>query len=164
MSNQLWNLIEEKLNEQGYMSGVDRSRSRVQVTAEIFTPTSLVLEIFQYLDLRLFDPGRTILDPACGDGQFLLAAKWVKILHHGMSEENALKDIYGVDLMRDNVDLCRKRLGGGLLLMGDSLNPTARLEGQTDFEHREMVRLFYSHSEPRRGALRGRSVDEATLF
>ena len=33
------------------------------------------------------------------------------------------EDIYGIDIMQDNVDLCIKRLGGGNIYCDDSLNP-----------------------------------------
>jgi hypothetical protein len=59
-----------------------------------------------------------------------------------MSEEDALKDIYGVDIMRDNVELCKKRLGGGTILLGDALNPEKRIKDQSDAEHDQMRRLF----------------------
>jgi len=124
------------------MTGVDRNETRVQATAEVFTPTELVVEILNYLDLDLFAPGRTVLDPACGDGQFLVAAKFVKMLHHRMSESAACADLFGVDLMRDNVDLCKARLGGGTIVMGNSLDPKLRLHGQTDEEHKLMIGLF----------------------
>ena len=61
-----------------------------------------------------------------------------------MTEEEALQGIYGVDIMRDNVDLCKKRLGGGTILMGDSLNPDNRLKDQTDDEHYQLKGLFSS--------------------
>jgi len=145
MSKTLWNLVEGKLNEHTYMRGVERTVERVSATAEIFTPSALVLEIFRYLDLEILAPGNTVLDPACGDGQFLVAAKWVKIFHHGMSEEASLSELYGVDLMRDNVDLCKRRLGGGNVIMGDSLCPQKKLEAQTAQEHREMIELYSEH-------------------
>ena len=63
-----------------------------------------------------------------------------------MSEEDALKDLYGVDIMRDNVDLCKKRLGGGTIVMGNSLEPDKRLEGQTDSEHDMMRFLFLAQT------------------
>ena len=134
----VWDEIEQKCNQHGYMSGVDRQSDRVKDTGEIFTPTELVIELCQKLLERnpdSFNPGKTIIDPACGDGQFLVAAKWIKVLIHGMSEDEAVKDIYGVDIMRDNVDLCRKRLGGGNIVMGNTLEPHARLEEQTEEEN-----------------------------
>src|SRR5664280_1069227 len=111
MSAELWAEIARRMDEHGYMRGVELTVERVQATGEVFTPTALVIEILAGVPLERFAPGRTILDPACGDGQFLVAAKWVKVLHHGMTEADALTDIYGVDIMRDNVDLCRRRLG-----------------------------------------------------
>lgn len=142
MSESLWSLVAARLSEHDYMTGIERTVERVAATGEVFTPSSLVVEMLQQVDLDLFAPGKTVLDPACGDGQFLVAAKWIKVHHHGMSEIQALKDLYGVDIMRDNVDLCQRRLGGGTIVMGDSLKPTRVLEGQTDHEHDLMVTLF----------------------
>jgi hypothetical protein len=142
MSEQLWSRVAERLAEHGYMEGVERAVERVRATGEVFTPSALVIEMLQYVDLDLFAAGKTVLDPACGDGQFLVAAKWIKIYHHGMTEQDALRDLYGVDIMRDNVDMCRRRLGGGTIVMGDSLKPSRELDGQTDEERELMLTLF----------------------
>lgn len=142
MSESLWSLVAARLSEHDYMTGVERTVDRVQATGEVFTPSALVIEMLQYADLDLFAPGKTVLDPACGDGQFLVAAKWIKVYRHGMSESEALRDLYGVDIMRDNVDLCRRRLGGGTVVMGDALKPTRELDGQTEDERIIMVTLF----------------------
>ncbi len=142
MSENLWSLVAARLAEHDYMAGVARTVARVRATGEVFTPAMLVIEILQYTDLDLFVAGKTVLDPACGDGQFLVAAKWIKVYHHGMTEADAIKDLYGVDIMRDNVDLCRRRLGGGTIVMGDTLKPTRELDGQTNEERVLMVNLF----------------------
>jgi hypothetical protein len=142
MSEQLWHRVAERLNEHSYMAGVERTVERVRATGEIFTPTELVIEMLRYCNLDLFVAGKTVLDPACGDGQFLVAVKWIKILHHGMLERDALADLYGVDIMRDNVDLCRRRLGGGTIVMGDALKPANALVDQTDEERKIMISLF----------------------
>ena len=105
-------------------------------------PTELVIEIVQQLDIDQFAPSKTVIDPACGDGQFLIVALGVKMYHHGMSREDALNDIYGVDIMRDNVDLCKRRLGGGNIVMGNTLDPTTPLDGQTEEESRLMRDWF----------------------
>lgn len=131
----MWDKIRDKINNHAYMSRIDRDKQRIQSTAEIFTPTDLVIEMLNNIDINRLGAGKTVLDPACGDGQFLTAIKWVKVYIHQMTEEAALQDIYGVDIMRDNVDLCKKRLGGGTILMGDSLNPDNRLDDQTDDEY-----------------------------
>ena len=99
-----------------YMSGVDRDKLRVKQTAEVFTPTPLVQEMLDKLeksDPTLFsDQTKTFLDNSCGDGQFLSEVVIRKIERSGCSLEQALRTTYGVDLMEDNVDECRKRLAG----------------------------------------------------
>ena len=140
----MWDKIKELSDKHGYMSGIDRMTERVKKTGEIFTPTWLVIDILKKSDLNTFGPGKTVIDPACGDGQLLVPVKWLKVLHHGMTEENALKDIYGVDIMRDNVDLCKKRLGGGTILMGDTLNAHIKLKEQTEYEHDSVMKMFGS--------------------
>lgn len=142
MSIDPWEKIKEIMNKHEYMGGVARSQSRVKESAEVFTPTELVIEILRYLNPEVYSPGKTVLDPACGDGQFLMGVKWAKVIIFGMEPKAALGEIYGVDIMRDNVDICKKRLGGGTIIMGDSLNPTKRLEQQTSEELRLMAELF----------------------
>jgi type I restriction-modification system DNA methylase subunit len=142
----MWNKIRTVANQHGYMSGVDRMSERVKKTAEVFTPTNLVIEILQHMPIETFAPGKTVIDPACGDGQFLVPVKLLKMFHFGMSEQDALQDIYGVDIMRDNVDLCKTRLGGGNIIMGDTLNPNERLLDQTDTEHALMMQWFGENS------------------
>ena len=137
-----WDKIRDCMNDHTYMGEIDRDAYRIKATAEIFTPTDLVIRMLQRVNLSNFAPGKTVLDPACGDGQFLTGVKWIKVLFHNMSEEYALKDIYGVDIMRDNVELCKKRLGGGTILLGDTLNPEKRIKDQSDAEHDQMQRLF----------------------
>ena len=146
MLKTMWDKIKDCMNDHSYMGEIDRDEYRIKATAEIFTPTDLVIDMLQKTDLDCFLPGKTVLDPACGDGQFLVAIKYVKILIHGMTESDALQDIYGVDIMRDNVDLCKKRLGGGTVLMGDSLCPEKRFTKQTEEEHKQMRILFSTKS------------------
>lgn len=92
------------------MSGVERDTLRVKATGEVFTPTPLVQEILDQLDPNLFkDSTKTFIDPSCGDGQFL-GEVLIRKVENGIDFETALSTIYGVDLMQDNVDLCRERL------------------------------------------------------
>jgi type I restriction-modification system DNA methylase subunit len=98
------------LREREYMSGVDRDKSRTRATGEVFTPTPLVQEILDKLPQELFtNPEKTFLDPTCGDGQFL-SEVIIRKMENGSTLEQALSTTYGVDLMQDNVDLCRERL------------------------------------------------------
>lgn len=115
MNEILFNFISHVRNRE-YMSGVDRDKLRVKQTAEVFTPTPLVQEMLDKLeesDSTLFsDPTKTFLDNSCGDGQFLSEVVIRKMERSGCSLEQALKTTYGVDLMEDNVNECRKRLAG----------------------------------------------------
>lgn len=142
MSKIMWDEIRDRMNDHTYMGEIDRDEYRIKATAEIFTPTDLVIEMLQKTDMQYFASGKKVLDPACGDGQFLVGVKWLKVFVHEMSETDALNDIYGVDIMRDNVDLCKKRLGGGTILLGDSLNPSKKIQGQMEEENRLMKKIF----------------------
>jgi len=88
------------------MSGVDREQSRIKSTGEVFTPTDLVQERIDPIDFNSLIP---VVDIAAGDGQFLGEAL-IKRVEAGIDFETALSTIYGVDLMQDNVELCRERL------------------------------------------------------
>jgi len=93
-----------------YMSGVERTQARVKSTAEVFTPTPLVQEVLDQLPQSLFvNVTKTFLDNSCGDGQFL-SEVLIRKIEHGSTFKQALSTIYGVDLMEDNVTLCRDRL------------------------------------------------------
>jgi type I restriction-modification system DNA methylase subunit len=98
------------IRNRDYMSGVERDRNRVKSTGEVFTPTLLVQEMLEQISVEQFtNPNKTFLDNSCGDGQFL-GEVLIRKMEHGATFEQALSTVYGVDLMQDNVDECRKRL------------------------------------------------------
>jgi type I restriction-modification system DNA methylase subunit len=104
------NQITDHIRNRSYMSGVEREQSRVKDTGEIFTPTKLVQDILNTLDQSVFtDPTKTFLEPSCGDGQFL-GEVLIRKIENGSTFEQALSTVYGVDLMEDNVELCKERL------------------------------------------------------
>ena len=114
----LSNVIDH-IRNRSYMSGVQRTQARIKATGEVFTPTSLVDEVLNKLPIDQFtDPTKTFLDNSCGDGQFL-GEILIRKMENGSTFEQALSTIYGVDLMQDNVNECRRRL----------------LCGRTDLEH-----------------------------
>jgi hypothetical protein len=100
----------------GYMSGIERDRLRQKETAEVFTPTELVQIILdgeEQNSLDMFvDWTKTYLDNSCGDGQFLSEVVIRKMGRSGCTLEHALSTTYGVELMEDNVKLCKERLAG----------------------------------------------------
>lgn len=100
----------DHIRNRSYMSGIEREDVRIKATGEVFTPTPLVQEVLDQLPQELFeDPNKTFLDPSCGDGQFL-GEVIIRKMENGSTFEQALSTTYGVDLMEDNVELCRERL------------------------------------------------------
>jgi len=98
------------LREREYMSGVERDKTRVKATGEVFTPTELVQEMLDRLPHDLFsNPTKTVIDNSCGDGQFL-SEVLIRKLGCSINFETALSTIYGVDIMADNIKLCQDRL------------------------------------------------------
>lgn len=92
---------------------VARENERIKKTGEVFTPTALVKDILNELeesDSSIFsDVSKTVIDPCCGNGQFL-SEVLIRKLQNNISFENALSTIYGIDIMLDNIDICRNRL------------------------------------------------------
>lgn len=89
---------------------MSKAKERVKQTGEVFTPEWLVDEMLDKLPHSLFsDPTKTYLDPACGDGNILVRVLRRKI-DNGSTPLQALQTTFGVDIMPDNVQECRKRL------------------------------------------------------
>jgi hypothetical protein len=107
----------------GYMSGIERDRLRQKETAEVFTPTEYVQQILdeeeQNSPNMFKNWTNTYMDNSCGDGQFLSEVVIKKMERSSCTLEQALSTTYGVELMEDNVKLCKERLGGP--------NPTAEI-------------------------------------
>ena len=99
----------EHIRHRGYMSGVERDKNRILATQEVFTPTDTVIDLLKEYNKELEDLKQEFLDPSCGDGQFL-GEVLIHKLENCIDFETALGTIYGVDLMEDNVNLCRERL------------------------------------------------------
>ena len=134
--------IKNRIQNHSYMSQIERDEQRIRATAEHFTPIELVQKMLDSLTKELFiDPTKTFIDPACGDGQFL-GEVLIRKLENGIDLNVALDTLYGVDIMRDNVDLCKKRLGGGNIIMGNTLFPKKKLKGQTKEESEKMKKWF----------------------
>jgi 23S rRNA G2445 N2-methylase RlmL len=64
----------------------------------------------------ILNPKKTILDPSCGNGNFLVEALRMR-LDADLPPTQSLATIFGVELQQDNVEECRERL---LSLAGDT--------------------------------------------
>ena len=82
---------------------------RQKKTAEVFTPDKLVRQMLDKLPKEVWKKGKTFGDPAVGNGNFLIHVLRRKI-ERGHAPLEALKTLYGVDIMQDNIKECRMRL------------------------------------------------------
>ncbi|MCZ7645915.1 MAG: SAM-dependent methyltransferase [Planctomycetota bacterium] len=87
----------------------DKRKKRRSQTAEYFTPPKLVDEMLDKLPPSAWEPSKTFIDPACGNGNMLVQVLRRK-LANGQEPTIALKSIYGTDIMVDNIRECRLRL------------------------------------------------------
>lgn len=100
-----------------------KSKDRVKDFGEVFTPDSIVNDMLDLLDEQWKDLSskeyitKTILEPACGDGQFLIRILYrklerVKKLHKNkqLALVKAISSIYGVDIQLDNVEKAKRRI------------------------------------------------------
>lgn len=90
--------------------GIVRSKERIVKNGEVFTPKALVEKMMDKIPLEKWkNPEATFLEPTFGSGNMLICMLERRIAC-GISPIQALKTLYGVELMQDNVDLCKERI------------------------------------------------------
>lgn len=88
---------------------MNREKRRKE-TAEVFTPDSLLDKMTAMLPEEVWtDSSKTFLDNSCGNGNILLYIIRKK-LDNGSTYLEALRTVYGVDLMSDNIEECYERI------------------------------------------------------
>lgn len=91
----------------------EKRQERKKQSAEDFTPSPLVNEILDRLSKdsnnTVWEEGKTFIDPAVGNGNFLIEVLKRKI-KKGHDPLKAIQSIYGTDIMQDNIQECRLRL------------------------------------------------------
>lgn len=91
----------------------DKRIERHKVTQEDFTPNEIIkLMVMDLGDEYYTDFSKTILDTSCGIGNILVYVlnKRLEQTTDFMEGLKAIKTLYGVELMADNVEECRQRL------------------------------------------------------
>lgn len=91
----------------------EHTKNAIKERGEVFTPEFLVEEMLSKLPVDYFTSAdKTMLDNSCGNGNFL-----VKILElrmkNNITQLDALKTIYGIELDHVNANECRARLSLG---------------------------------------------------
>lgn len=101
------------LLDRAYMSGIERDAVRIKATAEVFTPDRLVEDLVRETGSRkINNPKKRIIDPTCGDGQFLAYILHCR-LKAGIPLLTALNTLYGIEKLHDNHKMCQARLRCG---------------------------------------------------
>ena len=87
-----------------------KSRKRVKDFAEVYTPNWLVKDMVALAKASEIET--TVLEPACGNGNFLAEILEQKLQYSRNEEESwiSLKSLYGIDIQEDNVKECKERL------------------------------------------------------
>jgi hypothetical protein len=90
---------------------ITRTKERVKITGEVFTPPELVNEMLDQIPQTVWDdPTKTFLEPSAGDGNFVIAILERKI-KLGHTPTQAISTMYAVELMPDNHErLCERAL------------------------------------------------------
>ena len=90
--------------------GITRSKERITKNGEVFTPRSLVEKMMNKIpEEKWKDPNSVWLEPTFGSGNMLICMLERRIAS-GVEPIQAVKTLYGVELMQDNVDLCKDRI------------------------------------------------------
>lgn len=91
----------------------EKRADRRKQTAEDFTPTFLVDQILDKLETyapeSFSDPKKTFIDPACGNGNFLVRVVERKMAT-GIKPLDVAKTVFGLDIMKDNINEARFRV------------------------------------------------------
>lgn len=90
--------------------GITRSKERITKNGEVFTPKALVEKMMDKIpESDWKDPEKLFLEPTFGSGNMLICMLERRIAS-GVEPIQAVKTLYGVELMQDNVDLCKDRI------------------------------------------------------
>ena len=103
--------IEQLLDLTNYATDTRVARRKTgKKTQEFFTPYSIVKRMCDKIpDEDWSDPTKTFLESSFGSGQFVVYIVWNRI-QHGIDWQTALKTLYGLELMHDNVLECHDRV------------------------------------------------------
>lgn len=91
------------------MIEINRTKQRIKITGEVFTPPQLVDEMLSKLPEHMWEPHRTFIDNSAGDGNIIVRVISWKV-SKGSTVEQALSTTYAVELMEDNVRRMKERV------------------------------------------------------
>lgn len=91
-----------------------KSNERKQAFGEVYTPSWLVKNMCDMLPEEAWNSDKKILEPICGNGNFLVEItkrKMERCKRSGKCDYlKALNTIYGIDILQDNVEESKQRM------------------------------------------------------
>ena len=93
-----------------------KSKQRVKKFGEVFTPIWVVNEMLDELEKEsdaFSDVGKTFLEPTCGTGNFVVEIyrrKLNRVKNNREKAEIALRSLWGIELLEDNMAECRQHV------------------------------------------------------
>ena len=98
--------------ENSYVTDIRKSRRKGSGgTQEFFTPSSLVSKMCDKIPSTDWsNPTKTFLEPCFGNGNFLVEIIRRRIVDYSIDWKIVLNNLYGVELMPDNVQEAKDRI------------------------------------------------------
>ena len=143
-------MIEQLLDLTNYATDIRVARRKTgKKTQEFFTPYSIVKRMCDKIpDEDWADHEKTFLEPSFGSGQFVVYIVWNRI-QHGIDWQTALKTLYGVELMADNVLECHDRVIDLLNKLGVEFDErTARKIMKKNLVCSDLFKWDFEHWKP----------------
>lgn len=143
-------MIETLLDLTNYATDTRVARRKTgKNTNEFFTPYSIVKRMGDKIpDSDWADPTKTFLESSFGNGQFVVYIVWNRI-QHGVNWETALKTLYGVELMADNVIETHDRVIDLLIKLGIEFDErTARKIMKKNLVCSDFFKWDFEHWKP----------------
>ena len=103
--NDIWKDFDIEQFLDDYISpNTEVRKERRKKTSEFYTPYSIVKRMCDKIEESDWsDPEKTFCEPAFGNGNFIIAILYRRIVEYGIDWKTALETCYGVELMQDNV-------------------------------------------------------------
>ncbi len=104
-----------------HMENLIKSKERVSKYGEVYTPSWMINDMVQLVQMEVDRIDSRFLEPACGSGNFLvdILSRKISLVEERYGRDTfekahflllALMSIYGVELLEDNAQECRKNL------------------------------------------------------
>ena len=124
-------------------SGI-KSKARVAEHGEVYTPEHIVKDIMNMDGLKemTYELDKTVLEPACGNGNFLVEIIARKLETASKEEDvklavfKAYSTVYGIDILGDNVRESRARMLAKIL---DNDIICERLDKETEEDKHKLI-------------------------